>query len=162
MSDLENRNILRGRVESRDGSEGSAVAFFQPDNLSASAPSNHFLCFLRSVREFLNCSARVVGIVASSTSDRRSFSDEILRLGGCERFDKYVVSHVGIIWREIGSQRFVNNKISIRTRVWELAIVVGLCTSTSFPSANSFEWRATPEVISLPVLSRLLRSIAPA
>ena len=108
MSDLENRNILRGRVESRGGSEGSAVAFSQPDNLSASAPSNRFLCFLRSVREFLNCSTRVAGIVASSTFDRRSFADEIVRLGGCERFDKYLVSHVGIIWHEIGSQLVVN------------------------------------------------------
>ena len=138
------------------------MVLFQLDNLSATAPSNHFLCFLRSVREFLNCSARVAGIVAPSTFDQRSFADEIVRLGGRERFDKYLVSHVGIIWHEIGSQRFVNNKISIRTRVWELAIVVGFCTSTSFPSANSFEWRATPEVISLPVLSRLIRSIAPA
>jgi len=108
MPDLENRNILRGCVESGGGSGASAVALFQPGNLSVTAPSNHFLCFLRSVREFLNCSARVVGIVASSTFDRRSFADEIVRLGGCERFDKYVVSHVGIIWHEIGSQLIVN------------------------------------------------------
>lgn len=84
------------------------MVLFQLDNLSATAPSNHFLCFLRSVREFLNCSARVAGIVAPSTFDQRSFADEIVRLGGRERFDKYLVSHVGIIWHEIGSQLVVN------------------------------------------------------